>query len=101
MSISVIGSGFSGLSASALLAAKGNTVTVYEKNDTIGGRARTIQSNGFVFDMGPSWYWMPDVFERYYNLFDRTAADFYELKKLNPGFRVIFGVNDYIDARLE
>ena len=98
MSISVIGSGFSGLSASALLAAKGNTVTVYEKNDTIGGRARTIQSNGFVFDMGPSWYWMPDVFERYYNLFDRTAADFYELKKLNPGFRVIFGVNDYIDV---
>jgi phytoene desaturase len=98
MSISVIGSGFSGLSASALLAAKGNSVTVYEKNDTIGGRARTIQSNGFVFDMGPSWYWMPDVFERYYNLFDRTAADFYELKKLNPGFRVIFGVNDYIDV---
>ena len=96
--ISVIGSGFSGLSASALLASKGNSVTVYEKNDTIGGRARTMQENGFLFDMGPSWYWMPDVFERYYNLFDHTASDFYELKKLDPGFRVIFGVGDHIDV---
>ena len=96
--ISVIGSGFSGLSASALLASKGNSVTVYEKNDTIGGRARTMLENGFLFDMGPSWYWMPDVFERYYNLFDHTASDFYELKKLDPGFRVIFGVGDHIDV---
>ncbi|MBI2722366.1 MAG: phytoene desaturase [Bacteroidetes bacterium] len=97
-SIAVIGSGFSGLAASALLSAKGYSVCVYEKNDTIGGRARTMQENGFLFDMGPSWYWMPDVFERYYNLFNHTAADFYELKKLDPGFRVIFGVNDQIDV---
>ncbi len=61
-SISVIGSGFSGLAASSLLAAKGHAVTVYEKNDTIGGRARNMHANGFLFDMGPSWYWMPDVF---------------------------------------
>lgn len=97
-SISIIGSGFSGLTASALLAAKGKSVTVYEKNDTIGGRARTIQAQGFLFDMGPSWYWMPDVFERYYNLFGHTAADFYELKKLDPGFRVIFGEDDHLDV---
>ncbi len=97
-SISVIGSGFSGLSASAMLSAKGNSVTVFEKNDSIGGRARTMQANGFLFDMGPSWYWMADVFERYYNLFDHTASDFYELKKLDPGFRVIFGVGDHIDV---
>ena len=97
-SISVIGSGFSGLAASSLLAAKGHAVTVYEKNDTIGGRARNMHANGFLFDMGPSWYWMPDVFERYYNLFDYTAADFYELKKLDTGFRVIFGVDDQIDV---
>ncbi|MDO9188095.1 MAG: phytoene desaturase family protein [Bacteroidia bacterium] len=97
-SISIIGSGFSGLTASALLAAEGKTVTVYEKNDTIGGRARTIQAQGFLFDMGPSWYWMPDVFERYYNLFGHTAADFYELKKLDPGFRVIFGEDDHLDV---
>ncbi|MEO7175796.1 MAG: phytoene desaturase family protein [Saprospiraceae bacterium] len=96
--ISVIGSGFSGLTASALLARKGNSVTIYEKNATIGGRARTMQANGFMFDMGPSWYWMPDVFERYYNLFDHTTADFYELRKLDPGFRVIFGVDDHIDV---
>ncbi len=97
-SISVIGSGFSGLTASALLAAKGNAVTVFEKNDTIGGRARTFESNGFLFDMGPSWYWMPDVYERYFNLFNHTTADFYELKKLNPGFKIIFGVDDCMDV---
>ncbi|MBC7695672.1 MAG: phytoene desaturase [Burkholderiales bacterium] len=97
-SVSVIGSGFSGLAASALLALNGNSVTVYEKNDTIGGRARTMQENGFMFDMGPSWYWMPDVFERYYNLFGHTTSDFYDLKKLDPGFRVIFGVDDHIDV---
>jgi phytoene desaturase len=96
--ISIIGSGFSGLTASALLANNGFAVTVFEKNSTIGGRARTMETNGFVFDMGPSWYWMPDVFERYFNLFNHTTSDFYELKKLNPGFRVVFGENDHMDV---
>lgn len=90
-SISVIGSGFSGLAASALLSADGNHVTVFEKNAQIGGRARRLEQDGFLFDMGPSWYWMPDVYEKYFNLFGRTTSDFYELKKLDPGFKVIFG----------
>lgn len=93
-SVSVIGSGFAGLAASSLLSAGGNRVTVYEKNSQVGGRARQLEQDGFLFDMGPSWYWMPDVYERYYNLFGRTTSDFYELKKLDPGFKVIFGVND-------
>lgn len=96
ISISVIGSGFAGLSAAAVLAAKGNEVTVYEKNENVGGRARTFNTLGFQFDMGPSWYWMPDVYEKYYNLFGHTASDFYELKQLDPGFQVIFGVDDCI-----
>lgn len=95
--IAVIGSGFAGLSAAALMAKAGAKVTVYEKNENIGGRARVFQEQGFVFDMGPSWYWMPDIYENYFNLFGKTTSDFYELKKLNPGFTVIFGKNDKID----
>ena len=62
----------------------------------IGGRARQFKERGFTFDMGPSWYWMPDVFERFFNDFDKTSADFYNLKKLNPAYHVYFGENDYI-----
>ena len=93
-SVAVIGAGFSGLTAAALLATRGNEVTVYEKNEQIGGRARTFEANGFLFDRGPSWYWMPDVYERYYNSQGFTTSDFYELKKLDPGFNVIVGNNE-------
>lgn len=96
-SIAIIGSGFSGLSAATALADKGEHVVVFEKNDQVGGRARKLESNGFLFDMGPSWYWMPDVFEKYYNVFGHIASDFYELKKLDPGFKVIFGKDDHVD----
>ena len=95
--IAVIGSGFAGMAASAVLAKNGSDVTIFEKNATIGGRARSFESNGFVFDMGPSWYWMPDVYESYFNLFGKTTTDFYELKKLDPGFAVVFGENEVID----
>jgi len=95
--IAVIGSGFAGMAASAVLAQSGNDVTIFEKNATIGGRARSFESNGFVFDMGPSWYWMPDVYESYFNLFGKTTSDFYELKKLDPGFAVVFGHDEVMD----
>jgi len=95
--VGVIGSGFSGMAAAAVLARNGTNVTVFEKNAKIGGRARSFESNGFVFDMGPSWYWMPDVYENYFNLFGKTTSDFYELKKLDPGFAVIFGDSEVID----
>ena len=86
----VIGSGFSGLSAAALLGSKGHSVTVIEKNQQVGGRARNFKSNGFTFDMGPSWYWMPEVFERFYSYFGKSSKDFYELVKLKPAFKVFF-----------
>jgi phytoene desaturase len=95
--IAVIGSGFSGLASATILAKKGYEVTVFEKNEQIGGRARSFQASGYTFDMGPSWYWMPDVFERYFSLFDKKAADFYELRLLDPGFRIFFGKNDTMD----
>ncbi len=94
--ISIIGSGFSALAASCYLAKQGNKVTIYEKNNTIGGRARQFKKNGFTFDMGPSWYWMPDVFERFFQDFNKKSSDYYELIKLNPAYRVYFGVDDFI-----
>jgi phytoene desaturase len=96
--VAVIGSGFSGLSAAAILASNGFDVHVLEKNSQLGGRARALSEHGFTFDMGPSWYWMPDVFEKYFNRFGYTASDFYELKKLDPGFAVIFGKDDVMDV---
>ena len=86
----VIGSGFSGLSAAAFLAEKGIKMTVIEKNNQIGGRARKIESQGYCFDMGPSWYWMHDIFENFFNHFNRSSNEFYKLKKLDPGFKIIF-----------
>jgi phytoene desaturase len=89
--IAVIGSGFSGLSAAAYLSAAGHEVQVYEKNSSIGGRARQFKTqSGYVFDMGPSWYWMPDVFERFFNDFGFSVADFYQLKLLDPSFDMVF-----------
>jgi phytoene desaturase len=94
--IAIIGSGFSSLSAACYLAQAGNAVTVFEKNASIGGRARQMKKAGFTFDMGPSWYWMPDVFERFFNDFGKKTADYYELIKLSPAYRVYYGINDFI-----
>jgi phytoene desaturase len=88
--ITIIGSGISSLSAAAFLGKAGYDVTILEKNDTIGGRARQYEHDGFTFDMGPSWYWMPDVFEQFYNKFGYTTADFYTLKRLDPSYQVVW-----------
>ena len=94
--ITIIGSGFSALAASAYLAQSGYDVTVFEKNDAIGGRARQLKKDGFTFDMGPSWYWMPDVFERFFADFGKKTTDYYELIKLSPAYRVYYGIDDYV-----
>jgi phytoene desaturase len=89
--IAVIGAGFSGLSAAAYLSAAGHEVHVFEKNATAGGRARQLKTdNGYTFDMGPSWYWMPDIFEEFFSDFGFLPSDFYELKLLNPAFEMVF-----------
>lgn len=94
--IAIIGSGFSSLAASCYLAQKGHQVTIYEKNETLGGRARQFKKDGFTFDMGPTWYWMPDVFERFFADFGKKPSDYYSLLKLNPAYTVYFGKNDCI-----
>jgi len=84
----IIGSGFAGMSAAAFMAKAGWGVTVLEKHPIPGGRARQLKTEGFTFDMGPSWYWMPDVFERYFNQFGKSVADYYKLQRLDPSYRV-------------
>ena len=94
--IAIIGSGFSSLAAACYLAKDGHEVTIYEKNASVGGRARQLKRNGFTFDIGPTWYWMPDVFERFFSDFGMRPEDYYELIKLNPAYSVYFGEQDYI-----
>ena len=94
--IFIIGSGFSSISASTYLAKKGYNVMVFEKNSTIGGRARQFKKDGFIFDIGPSWYWMPDVFESYFNDFGKKVSDYYKLEKLNPAYEVYFNTLDSV-----
>ena len=94
--VNIIGSGFSSLAASCYLAQAGFDVTMFEKNKTIGGRARQLVKDGFTFDIGPTWYWMPDVFERFFSDFNKKPSDYYTLEKLNPAYSVYFGKDDFI-----
>jgi phytoene desaturase len=101
-SISIIGSGFSALSASCYLAKAGFDVSIYEKNDTVGGRARQLIKDGFTFDIGPSWYWMPDIFEKFFNDFGKSTSDYYQLDKLSPAYKIFFSddvitIGDHMD----
>jgi phytoene desaturase len=88
--VTIIGSGFSGLSAACYLAKAGCDVTVLEKHDRVGGRARKFEQDGFIYDMGPSWYWMPDIFEKFFNDFGKKVSDYYELERLSPSYRVMY-----------
>jgi phytoene desaturase len=92
----VIGGGFSGLATAINLAHKGVQVTLLEKNSQVGGRARLYQDQGFTFDMGPSWYWMPDVFENFFERFGRKVTDYYTLHRLDPGYEVFFPGNEKV-----
>ncbi len=93
----VIGAGFSGLSTATELANKGYEVTIVEKNEQAGGRARVFQEKGFTFDMGPSWYWMPDIFDNYFARFGKKTADYYTLKRLDPSYSVILSDKEVVD----
>lgn len=95
--VCVIGSGFAGLSAATKLASLGFEVTVLEKNAEAGGRARIFETNGFKFDMGPSWYWMPDIFDSYFEEFGKKTNQYYNLVRLDPSYKVIFSKNNVVD----
>lgn len=92
----IIGAGFAGLAAACYLAKAGHNVTVLEKNTQSGGRARQLKRDGFTFDIGPTFYWMPDVFESFFNDFGKSANDYYNLIKLNPAYEVFFGKGDSV-----
>lgn len=95
--VNIIGGGYSGLAAANYLAKAGAEVRLFEKNSSVGGRSRKFEANGFTFDMGPSWYWMPDVFESFFSDFGKKSSDFYELVRLTPSYRVFFGEDDFVD----
>ncbi len=92
----IIGAGFSGLAAASYLAKAGYEVTILEKNTQAGGRARQLKRDGFTFDIGPTFYWMPDVFESFFKDFDTQVSDYYALDKLDPAYQVYFGQNDSV-----
>ena len=94
----VIGSGLAGMSCATYLAKKNYRVKVLEKNSTYGGRLQSFSQDGFTFDAGPSWYWMPDLFDSYFNDFGKKTADFYKLTRLDPGYRIYFNENEYLDV---
>jgi len=96
--IAVIGAGFAGLSAAIHLAHQGNEVHLFEKHNIAGGRARQFSAKGFTFDMGPSWYWMPDVFDNFFKTYGHQTSDFYQLKRLDPAFRIYFGEDNIMDV---
>lgn len=95
--IAIIGAGFSGLAAASYLANQGMQVTVFEKNSMPGGRAGKIEANGFTFDKGPNLYWLPDIYKRFFEQFNKSPEDYYQLNRLNPSYRVYFAKNDYLD----
>ena len=96
--IIVIGSGLAGMASAAYLAKEGHRVKVIEKNSTYGGRLQTYKEKGFTFDLGPSWYWMPDLFESFFSDFNRKASDYYTLTRLDPGYRVYFEDKEFFDV---
>ena len=95
--IAIIGAGFSGLSAAAFLAHQGMEVEVFEKNDVPGGRARQLQADGFSFNMGPASYYLPEVFENFFEQFGKKPSDFYELRKIDPSVRIFNKDKEYVD----
>jgi phytoene desaturase len=97
-SVIVVGGGFGGLSAACYLARDGADVRLVEKNEQVGGRASRLRTGGFTFDMGPSWYLMPDVFERFFGHFDRRPEEYYELERLDPHYRIFWKDGDRIDV---
>ena len=100
--IAIIGSGFSSLSAACYLAQAGHGVSVFEKNNRLGGRAAQFKKEGFTFDMGPSWYWMPDIFEKFFADFNKKPSDYYQLDKLSPAYKIFFKEGELtIGDRLE
>ncbi|MGB5031871.1 MAG: FAD-dependent oxidoreductase, partial [Saprospiraceae bacterium] len=86
--IGIIGSGIAGMAAAIELAHAGYHVEIFEKNESPGGRGRSFTEAGFTFDMGPSWYWMPEIFESFFNEFGKSTKDYFELIRLDPSYRM-------------
>lgn len=101
MKVAIIGAGLGGLATACYLAKDGHKVTIYEKNPIPGGRAMVFSEKEFTFDMGPSWYWMPHIFEKFFNDFGKKVQDYYTLERLSPSYRVFFSEKEQYDIPSE
>jgi len=103
MSVIIVGAGFGGLSLAALLSNAGKDVLLIEKNSEQGGRARYYREKGYTFDMGPSWYIMPDVYEKYFNDLGLDISDCYDLVRIDPSYKIFFkdGEKIFVSSNLE
>lgn len=88
--VTIIGAGFAGLYAACYLSKKGYAVEVYEKNESAGGRSRVYSENGYTFDMGPSWYWMPELIDSLFDELGEKRTDYYHLSRLSPSYKVFW-----------
>lgn len=84
----VVGGGIGGLATAALLARGGARVTLLERHERVGGRAGTLTVDGFRFDTGPSWWFMPEVVEHTFALLGERLEDHVDLVALDPAYRL-------------
>ena len=85
--IAVVGGGVGGLTAAIRLATAGHEVTIYERNDVVGGKLASFERNGYSFDLGPSLLTLPHVFDEVFQLAGTSLAAEVDLVRLDPQFR--------------
>jgi diapolycopene oxygenase len=95
--VGVIGSGLGGLSAACVLAARGYKVTLFEKNDWIGGKAAVLKEGPYRFDMGPTILIYPSVLRKIFAEAERRLEDYLDLVKLEPQWRCFFDDQSTLD----
>ncbi|MFH2005333.1 MAG: phytoene desaturase family protein [bacterium] len=86
----VVGAGPGGLTASMLLASRGYTVEIFEKQPVVGGRNAALQLDGFTFDLGPTFLMMLNILEEMFELTGRSVHDYLDIKRLDPLYRLVF-----------
>jgi diapolycopene oxygenase len=97
--IGIIGGGLGGLAAACTLAARGYQVTLFERNEWLGGKAAVLEGQGFRFDMGPTIVTIPSVLRRIFAEAGRRLEDYLELVRLDPQWRCFFEDGSVLDLK--
>lgn len=96
--IAVIGAGTAGLASAIRLKALGYDVTVYEKNEKVGGRMYQIKENGFTFDVGPTIVMMPSIYQEVFKVSGVDYKDYIEMIRIDPMFEIKYRDNTSLSA---